>query len=70
MLESQKIMKMITTWGRKRDQKYLYKKSKKFLKKNYEIKMQEENFCIKLFPRCHLYESEKNLSNFAMTFSQ
>ena len=70
MSETQKIMKTVTTWGRKTDQEYLLNSwgnsQKKIVKEKYKRKL----FDVKISPRFHLYEALKNLYNFAMTISQ
>ena len=42
--DSMKIMKMVTTWGRKRIKNTFTNNPEIVLKKNYERKMQEETF--------------------------
>ena len=59
MSETQKIMKMVTTWGHKTDHKYLTKKSDNFLEKNYETKMQEETVFVSTCPHDFTYMKPK-----------
>ena len=68
MSETQKIMKLVTTWGRKTDQKYFFLiNQENFLKQNYERQMQEDTFWCWTFPTI---SPKKIISQFAVPISQ
>ena len=64
-----KIIKMVSTLGRKTDYKYLKKQLCKFSGKNYETKNARGNFFVLILPRNFFYIKSKQFFSFAIAIS-